>query len=129
MVVTIIASQAPKIIQPLVNAFRGLFGAGASTGLKAGQSFTTTAGKQNWVIPKGTTAISSGRISNAGVKAGVGIGATGAGIGVLGLGTQQLIEPLSQVANPIDSLLGKGTGWLLIVGAVILLIVGLLFKR
>ena len=56
-------------------------------------------------------------------------GATGAGVGILGLGTQQVIEPLSQVANPIDSLLGKGTGWLLIVGAVILLIVGLLFKR
>jgi len=84
---------------------------------------------QNWVIPKGTTAISSGRISNTGIKAGVGIGATGAGVGILGLGTQQLIEPLSQVANPIDSLLGKGTGWLLILGAVILLIVGLLFKR
>lgn len=129
MVVSIIASQTPKIIQPLFNAFRGLFGAGASTGLKAGQGFTTTAGKQSWVIPKGSTAISTGRISNAGVKAGVGIGATGAGVGILGLGTQQLIEPLSQVANPIDSLLGKGTGWLLIVGAVILLIVGLLFKR
>ena len=84
---------------------------------------------QNWVIPKGSTAISTGRIQNAGVKAGVGIGATGAGIGVLGLGTQQVIEPLTQITQPIDSLLGKGTGWLLIIGAVILLIVGILFKR
>ncbi len=129
MVFSIIASQGSKAVPAIVNAFRGLFGAGASTGLKAGQGFTTTAGKQVWAIPKGSTAISTGRISNAGVKAGVGIGATGAGVGILGLGTQQLIEPLSQVANPIDSLLGKGTGWLLIVGAVILLIVGLLFKR
>ena len=81
------------------------------------------------MVGRGTSAIATGRISNVGVKAGVGIGATGAGIGVLGLGTQQVIEPLTQITNPIDSLLGKGTGWLLIIGAVILLIVGLLFKR
>ena len=129
MVVLGVISQAPKTAQAIVSGLRSLFGMGTQSGLKAGQSFTTTAGKQVWAIPKGSTAISTGRISNAGVKAGVGIGATGAGVGILGLGTQQLIEPLSQVANPIDSLLGKGTGWLLIVGAVILLIVGLLFKR
>ena len=90
---------------------------------------TTAHGTGASIGRAGSTVISTGRIQNAGVKAGVGIGATGAGLGVLGLGTQQIIEPLSQVANPIDSLLGKGTGWLLIVGAVILLIVGLLFKR
>ena len=75
----------------------------------------------------GSTAISSGRIQNAGIKAGVGIGATGAGVGVLGLGAQQLVDAI----NPITDIpfLPKGTGWLLIIGAVILLIVGLLFKR
>ena len=127
MVFQVVVSQAPKIIQPVVSGLRSLFGMGTQSGLKAGQSFTTTAGKQNWVIPKGSTAISTGRIQNAGVKAGLGIGATGAGVGVLGLGTQQLVDAL----NPITDIpfLPKGTGWLLIIGAVILLIVGVLFKR
>ena len=118
----------PIIAKNLATSFANLFRANPMNWTKG---FSNVSTKTNWQtgIPKGNTAILSGRITNTGVKAGVGIGATGAGVGILGLGTQQLIEPLSQVANPIDSLLGKDTGWLLIVGAVILLIVGVLFKR
>ena len=115
MVFSAVISSLSRVIAP---AF--------STTTKIGTPLHTTGAS---IGRLGSTAISTGRISNAGVKAGVGIGATGAGIGVLGLGTQQVIEPLTQITNPIDSLLGKGTGWLLIIGAVILLIVGLLFKR
>ena len=122
MVLSIIASQGSKVLPAIANWLRGATQAVTPIG-------TTAHGTGATIGRIGTTAISTGRIQNAGLKAGVGIGATGAGVGILGLGTQQLIEPLSQVANPIDSLLGKGTGWLLIVGAVILLIVGLLFKR
>jgi len=125
-----------------MSIFRGIISL-AQSGAKAIQGATkavtpigtrsygagATVGRTATSVKAGTTAISTGRISNAGIKAGVGIGATGAGIGVLGLGTQQLIEPLTQITNPIDSLLGKGTGWTLIIGAVILLIIGVLFKR
>ncbi len=114
-----IISSLSRVIAPVFRTTTKIGTPLHTTGATLGRTATS--------VKAGTTAISSGRISNAGIKAGVGIGATGAGVGVLGLGAQQLVDAI----NPITDIpfLPKGTGWLLIIGAVILLIVGLLFKR